>query len=224
MNLEALQTSRLTVSRGGAVVLDGIDLRMAPGETVCIVGRNGTGKSTLVRALSGLIPYSGTMTLGSRSLMGLSPADLVRLGVVQLSQSRRVFPHLTVAENLRIASESTGQRRSTSPAGALDVFPELRSWLKISAGNLSGGQQQVVAIGRAIELRPRFLLADEPSTGLATDMWPRLARALAAMANGGAGILLIEHRTRLTESASHTFELRSGKLVPVESECLATPG
>ena len=159
----------VTAGYGRSSVLHGIDLAVRPGQRVAVLGPNGAGKTTTLRVVSGLVEArTGEVTLDGESLLGLRPDEIVRRGVAHVPQGRRVFPDFTVEENLRAAAYTRGGRDVDDDiAMVMEAFPRLRDRFGVRAGFLSGGEQQMLAIGRAVVQRPRLVLIDEMSLGLA---------------------------------------------------------
>ncbi|MDF5756284.1 ATP-binding cassette domain-containing protein [Spongiactinospora sp. TRM90649] len=196
----------LRVSRGGREVLHDVTLDVPPGQITALLGANGAGKSTLVLTVAGLLPVTaGSITAGDDRLTGLRPERVRRLGVAAVPEGHRVLRSLTVADNLRVAGPDA--------TPALEAFPELRDLSDRLAGALSGGQQQMLALAQAMVGGPRYLLVDELSFGLAPAVVGRLVPALVALAERGAGVLLIEQYTRLAlELAERVHVLDRGHI------------
>jgi urea transport system ATP-binding protein len=177
---------------GSAQVLRGISLAIEPGQCLAVLGRNGAGKTTLLRCLAGLISVSrGHVTLDGTDLTRASPDARARAGLAYVPQGREIFPDLTVAENLRVAARAHGLERSGAIEEAAALFPALRDLWQRPGGNLSGGQQQQLAIARALVTRPRLLLLDEPTEGIQ----PSIVAAIEAVLTGLKGrisVLLVE--------------------------------
>ncbi|HEV7440637.1 MAG TPA: urea ABC transporter ATP-binding subunit UrtE [Methylobacterium sp.] len=177
---------------GSAQVLRGISLAIEPGQCLAVLGRNGAGKTTLLRCLAGLIPVSrGHVALDGTDLTRASPDARARAGLAYVPQGREIFPDLTVAENLRVAARAHGLERSGAIEEAAALFPALRDLWQRPGGNLSGGQQQQLAIARALVTRPRLLLLDEPTEGIQ----PSIVAAIEAVLTGLKGrisVLLVE--------------------------------
>jgi ABC-type branched-subunit amino acid transport system ATPase component len=225
---KALAVRGLSVDYGSGPVVEEINIDVRPGEIVALVGGNGAGKSTIIRAILGLANCRGSITLGEESLTSLQPYVISRLGVAYVSQHRKVFPSLTVLENLLLASELHHRVAGSHLDYALHTFPELKGWFHLSAGNLSGGQQQMVAITRALLAKPRLLLLDEPSAGLSDGLWRRLAGFLTELAGKGLPILLVEHRPSILNNVlARGYLIQRGRIssqgMPGESFKPATP-
>lgn len=190
----ALEVQGLTSGYGPVSVLRGVDFRAEPGQISCIMGRNGVGKSTFLRCLMGLLPAgSGTIRLDGMVLENL-PAHLVsRRGLAYVPQGRRLFGPLTVAENLAIGGLARGNDAATLER-VLSLFPRLRERLTQTSQTLSGGEQQMLAIGRALCLRPKVLLLDEPTEGLQPSMIGLIQQAIRALKADGVAIVLVEQR------------------------------
>jgi branched-chain amino acid transport system ATP-binding protein len=191
---ETLRLDELTVARGGRPVLHGVTLEIPPGEVTALLGPNGAGKSTLVLAVAGVLkPLSGSVELAGRNLAGRRPESIRRAGVAVVPEGRRLLPELTVADNLQVATYALS--RDEGKAGrayALELFPELDKRLDTSARSLSGGEQQMLVLAQALVSKPRFLLIDELSLGLAPVIVKRLIPTIRTVAESGVGVLLIE--------------------------------
>ena len=197
-----LEVRGLDVFYGRVRALRGVSLHVAPGELVTIVGPNGAGKTTLLRAIAGLVrPREGTVLFEGRDVTGQATEAIVRRGIVMVPEGRDLFAPLTVRENLLLGAYSRPQRarRATMAAdlaAALGLFGALETRLDAPAGTLSGGEQQMLAIGRALMARPRLLVLDEPSVGLAPLVITVIFRALEALKAEGLTILLVEQNAR----------------------------
>jgi branched-chain amino acid transport system ATP-binding protein len=212
------------------LVLRGVSLRLPPGEIVALLGANGAGKTTLLRAVCGLLdPHDGDITKGSVMLDGapihhLRPAAIVRRGVSQVMEGRRTFAELTVEENLRLGAHTNPRNRSAGIERALTLFPVLAKRRRDVAGYLSGGEQQMLAMGRALMAEPRFLLLDEPSLGLAPKLVEQIRDLIVEINRQGTGVLLVEQNATMALSiASHGYVMETGKIVldKAASELLA---
>lgn len=185
----------LVVHRGGSTIVNGVDLSAPPGEVTVLLGPNGAGKTTLLEALSGRIPAShGTVHIGGRDILRSSRGARARLGLAHVEQGRTVFRDLTVEENLRVAAR-TGELDD-----AYTLFPELRLRSGVAAGALSGGEQQLLVLARAMLARPQVLLIDEMSLGLAPVVVRRLLPAVSTLAAQGVAVLLVEQYAALALS------------------------
>ena len=212
-----LATEDLRVTYGNISALAGVTFRIEEREIVSVIGPNGAGKSSLLNAIAGVVaPASGTIEFEGRTIAGSAPEDLVRLGISLVPEGRHIFAGLTVAENIRIGAVARRDR------GAIDgdvdrvltMFPALRERLRQPAGKLSGGEQQMLAIGRALLARPRLLLIDEPSLGLAPLVVNEVYRAVAELRADGVTVLIVEQSaTRALEAADRTYVLASGAIV-----------
>jgi len=189
-----LRAEGLSAGYGRVQVLRGVDLSVAPGEIVCLLGRNGAGKTTTLRTLMGLLPpMAGRVTLDGAPLSGLPAHEVPRRGIGYVPQGRRLFGELTVAQNLEIGL-MTRKSPPTVREAALDLFPRLRERLAQRADTLSGGEQQMLAMARALCIEPRFLLLDEPTEGLQPSMIAAIRDAVARLRAAGTGILLVEQQ------------------------------
>jgi branched-chain amino acid transport system ATP-binding protein len=193
---DVLEIEGMTAGYGGIVVLRDLSLRVAEGEIVALLGPNGAGKTTTLLTVSGLLtPISGEVRVLGRTTKELGPARIARAGVAHVPEDRSLFTQLSVAENLRLAARGRGRAAS---AEALEWFPELERLLRRQAGLLSGGEQQMLAVARALLQRPKLLLVDEMSLGLAPVIVHRLLPVLPRIAREtGAGVLFVEQHVDL---------------------------
>jgi branched-chain amino acid transport system ATP-binding protein len=212
-----LRIDNLVASYGAAEVLHGISLTVDPGEFVCVIGANTAGKSTVVRSVSRQVPRtSGTIAFDGRDLMRLRPHQVPALGIAHVPEGRQVFPGMTVEENLllgafSVRSESGLHNRLES---IFALFPRLAERRTQLAGTLSGGEQQMVAVGRALMLKPKLLMLDEPSHGLAPRVVDEMHQAFVRIHQEGAAVLLIEQNTAMAlELASRGYVLERGSIV-----------
>jgi branched-chain amino acid transport system ATP-binding protein len=212
----ALRLEALEVRYGGVPAVRGIDLEVGRGEIVGLVGPNGAGKSSTLHAVMGAVPVAGgDVRLHGRSLAGLRPEEIARSGVVLVPEGRHVYASLTVAENLRLGLAGRRDRAGLAEdvAWVEELFPVVREARDRHAGALSGGQQQQLAIARALVARPDVLLLDEPSLGLAPTIVERLFETLAGIRERGVSILLVEQRAQLTIAfADRTHVIANGTL------------
>lgn len=210
-----LRVNGLKVLRGGREVLHGVSVALQPGEITALLGANGAGKSSLMMTVAGVLPSaSGTITLGDRSLVGLTPDVVRRAGIAVVAEGHPVLNHLSVHDNLRAAGLLLPRAEAEKEVEeALNVFPELQQRLTVAASNLSGGQKQMVNIAQALIAKPRYLLIDELSFGLAPAILVRLADVIKAIAARGVGVLLIEQFTTLALSlATRAYVMERGQI------------
>jgi len=211
-----LELRGLEVAYGGIRAVRGIDLRVDAGELVCLIGANGAGKSTTLRAICGLVPLAGgDVFYDGQSINGRKSFELVRRGLVMVPEGRGIFGQLTIEENLAMGAyvrrDAAQVRQDTERVFTL--FPRLAERRRQAAGTLSGGEQQMVAMGRAMIARPKLLLLDEPSMGLAPLMVEKVFEVVRAIAAEGVTILLIEQNARLALEHSHRgYVMESGEL------------
>ncbi|HXM57556.1 MAG TPA: ABC transporter ATP-binding protein [Candidatus Dormibacteraeota bacterium] len=201
---------------GAGPVLFGIDLDMRAGELVALIGANGAGKSTLLGVVSGLLPATnGTVTFAGRDVTNARPERLVAAGLAHVPQGRRLFASLTVERNLRLGAYVRRDHDVDADlARVLDYFPALRDKLQREAGTLSGGEQQMVAIGRGLMARPRLLMVDEPSLGLAPKVVERVIDVARRINRDGTSVLLVEQDVLVAlEAADRGYVLENGRVV-----------
>ena len=216
MSVPILRVAGMSAGYGGSPVVRDLSLELHPGEILGLIGPNGAGKSTTLHTLMGLVPLSsGEVTLEGRSLRGRSPETIARSGIALVPEGRRLFGELTVQENLQLGLAA---RRSKGEGGELlgdayELFPILEEFRARPAGLLSGGQQQQLAIARALVARPRVLLLDEPSLGLAPTIVDLVFSTLGTIRDRGLAILLVEQRAQRTVAlADRTHVLANGEL------------
>jgi len=212
----ALELKDVHVRYGGVAAVRGVTLELGRGEIVGVIGPNGAGKSSTLHAIMGLVPLaSGDVTVGGRSVRGLAPERVARGGVALVPEGRRIFGELSVEENLRLGLAGRRSREGTEEdlESVLDLFPIVREFRRRHAGALSGGQQQQLAIARALVARPDVLLLDEPSLGLSPTVTDIVFDALAAIRERGLTVLLVEQRAQRTVAfADRTFVLANGEI------------
>jgi branched-chain amino acid transport system ATP-binding protein len=203
-----------------ALVLKGLSIGVEPGQIVALLGANGAGKTTLLRAITGLLDVhdgeitKGAITLDSKKVQNRSPAALVRLGIGQVMEGRRIFAELSVEENLRLGGHTSPRKIADGLARSYEMFPVLAQRRKSTAGYLSGGEQQMLAMGRALMSQPRFLLLDEPSLGLAPKLVEQIRDLIVRINSTGTGVLLVEQNATMALSiASHGYVMETGKVV-----------
>lgn len=217
MSTPILEARALEVVYDGFQVLWGPSLAVWPGEIVCLLGPNGAGKSTVMNSISGLVRLTrGSIWLMGERIDGLPPHVIVQRGLAHVLERRRVFPYLTVEENLRLGGYHPGARphRAETLGWVYTLFPRLRERRRQLAHTLSGGEQQMLALGRGLMARPKVLLVDEPTLGLAPKVVEEICDVLRAINRQGTSILLIEQSVDLALAIAHRgYVLESGRLV-----------
>ncbi|MDP2859461.1 MAG: ABC transporter ATP-binding protein [Bacillota bacterium] len=212
-----LEVRDLKVHYGGIKAVDGIDFDVGEGEIVTLIGSNGAGKSTTLRALSGLVKATGgTALLDGKDLTKLPAHEIVAHGLVQVPEGRHVFPNLTVLENLLLATYTVRDRTVTARnlQRVFVTFPRLKERQGQLAGTLSGGEQQMLALGRALMTQPRIMLLDEPSMGLAPVLVDEIFRVIREMNHHGATILLVEQNAFMAlDVAQRGYVMQNGRIV-----------
>ncbi len=212
-----LEVRGLKVHYGGIKAVDGIDFDVGEGEIVTLIGSNGAGKSTTLRALSGLVKVTGgSVSLDGKDLTRLPAHKIVSLGLVQVPEGRHVFPNLTVLENLLLATYTVRDRTAASRNlhRVFDMFPRLAERQGQLAGTLSGGEQQMLALGRALMTQSRVMLLDEPSMGLAPVLVDEIFRVIREMNEHGATILLVEQNAFMAlDTAQRGYVMQNGRIV-----------
>lgn len=215
--MSALLSMRgLVLAYGKIMAVKGIDLDVDAGKVVCLIGANGAGKTTTLRGISGLLrPKAGTIEFSGEVISRLPPHRIARLGVVQVPEGRQIFTRMSVAENLRIGAFLVTERSEIERrlAEVVALFPRLGERLHQSAGLLSGGEQQMLAIGRALMADPNVLLLDEPSMGLAPKLVDEIFGLIAKLKAARRTILLVEQNARLAlEVADDAYVLETGRI------------
>src|SRR5262249_34875030 len=192
--ISMLEVNALDLHYGAAQALRAVSLKAEPGKVTCVLGRNGVGKTSLLDALAGQHPVTrGTVTLDGTDITSLRPYERARRGVAYVPQGREIFPLLTVRENLETGFAPLAREQRTIPDDVFSLFPVLGNMLRRRGGDLSGGQQQQLAIGRALVMRPRVLLLDEPTEGIQPSIIKDIGRAIAYLRNlGQVAIVLVE--------------------------------
>lgn len=198
--------------------LRGVTLDMAEGETVALIGANGAGKSSILRAITGLSRIeSGSISFKGERIDGRDPASIVGMGIAMVPEGRRVFPYMSVKDNLMMGAFTRTDREENrrSLESVLERFPRLKERLRQTAGTLSGGEQQMLVIGRALMAQPKLLLLDEPSLGIAPKLVQDIARSIVRInRDDGVSVLLVEQNSRMALSISHrAYAMTTGNVV-----------
>ena len=219
--MSLLRIENLVARYGRITALKGISLHVGEGEIVALIGANGAGKTTTLRSISGLVkPASGSITFDGKNLHGVPPHEIVRLGIGHSPEGRRVFPRMTVRENLELGAFTRTSKREIvdDTEQVLETFPRLRERIDQKAGTMSGGEQQMLAIGRALMGRPRLLLLDEPSLGLAPIIVQTIFNVIRTINARGTTILLIEQNaTQALAVAGRGYVLEVGTVAHEDS-------
>ncbi len=212
-----LEVKNITVHYGKSIALDDVSLEVAEGSVVSIIGANGAGKSTLLKALSGLVPLtSGEIWFQGKRIDGLDIPNIVKLGIVHIPEGRWLFPHLSVLSNLKLGASLRNDRMAIKQdiEKAFERFPRLRERHSQKAGTLSGGEQQMLAIARGLMAKPKLLLMDEPSLGLAPIMVELLGEVIRDINQMGVSVLLVEQNVPLAlGAATRGYALQTGRIV-----------
>lgn len=212
-----LTVNNIDVSYGAINALHGLSLDVNEGEIVTLIGCNGAGKSTTLRAISGMVPpRKGTVSFGGQDITGVSPHKLVERGLSHVPEGRGIFANLTVAENLDLGSYARKDKKDLAgdKERALTLFPRVRERLKQIAGTLSGGEQQMLAIARALLARPKLLLLDEPSLGLAPQLVQLIFSIIREINKQGTTILLVEQNAHMALAvANRAYVLQTGEII-----------
>jgi branched-chain amino acid transport system ATP-binding protein len=210
-----LEIKEIKVNYGGVHALRGISLSVADGEIVCILGGNGAGKTSLANTISGLVkPAGGEIVFRGEKIAGLPPHAIVKRGVVQVPEGRGIFGSLTVLENLRVGAYLHPAEIERKLERIYDIFPRLKERGRQLGGSLSGGEQQMLAIGRGLMAEPKLLILDEPTLGLSPVMRQEVAAVTKRINEDGVGIILIEQDARIALKVSHKgVVLQNGELV-----------
>ena len=212
-----LSIENLSVHYGAIQALHGVSIAVEPGEIVTLIGANGAGKSTTLRAVSGLLKASGgTITFDGKNLAGVAAHKILRLGMAQVPEGRGIFPNLTVDENLDLGAFARDNRKDVANdrERVFALFPRLKERLAQRAGTLSGGEQQMLAIGRALLARPRVLLLDEPSLGLAPQLVQTIFKIIREINASGTTIFLVEQNAHMALRVAHrAYVLEVGSVV-----------
>lgn len=209
-----LEIKDLNVRFGGIRAVDGISMNVREGKIITLIGANGAGKSSILRSVSGIVrPTSGDILLNGESIVGLSPDKIVARGVTLVPEGRRVFPNLTVLENLKIGAYLRKDKLSNDLEYVYSLFPRLRERHWQHAGTLSGGEQQMLAVGRALMSRPKLIMMDEPSLGLAPLVVRDIFDIIVTINKAGITVLLNEQNANLAlKIADYGYVIETGRL------------
>lgn len=210
-----LEVSNLVAGYGGAPVLRGVSLRVDAGEIVAVLGANGVGKTTLNRAVSGLItPSSGDIRFLGEPIVRFAPPEIVARGLIHVPEGRRIFPNMSVRENLELGSYRRARaNRAANLERVFGIFPRLAERTGQYAGTLSGGEQQMLAIGRGLMAEPRLIILDEPSLGLSPLLVEEMFRLVAGIAASGLAVMLVEQNVvQSLDLASRAYVLENGSV------------
>lgn len=214
--MSLLTVENLSVFYGSIEAIRGISLRVEEGEVVTLIGANGAGKSTTLRTISGLIePKRGSVRFDGQAIQGWAPHRVVKCGLVQVPEGREIFANLTVDENLQLAAFLRKDKAAirTDRERALELFPRVRERLRQQAGTLSGGEQQMLAIARALVARPRLLMLDEPSLGLAPQLVRSIFQVIRDINREGTTILLVEQNANMAlQVANRAYVIEVGQI------------
>lgn len=211
-----LEVRDLVAGYGGVPILRGLSLDVQPGEIVAVLGANGVGKTTLNRAISGLIrTTSGAIRFDGTPISGLSAPDIVAAGLIHVPEGRKIFPNMSVRENLELGSYRRGRvNRAANLERVFGIFPRLRERTGQFAGTLSGGEQQMLAIGRGLMAEPRLIIMDEPSLGLSPLLVEEMFALISRIAAEGLAVMLVEQNVvQSLELAARAYVLENGAVV-----------
>jgi branched-chain amino acid transport system ATP-binding protein len=210
-----LKVENLEVYYGSIHALKGVSFHIERGEIISLIGANGAGKTTILRAISGIVPSQGTMTIEGKSLQEVPSYKRVSLGIAQSPEGRGVFPNMSVLENLEMGAYSRNDKAEIAKdlERCLELFPRLKERLWQLAGTMSGGEQQMLAISRALMCKPKILLLDEPSLGLAPKIVAQIFEIIKKVNSEGVTILLVEQNAKQALKISHrAYVLETGKI------------
>lgn len=215
-NSSMIRVKDLNVYYGGIHALKGIDFNVEKGEIVSLVGANGAGKTTTLRAISGILPYKGEVHFKEKALGGIPPHKIVREGIAHSPEGRGVFPQMSVLENLEMGAYIRSDKKEIEEdlEHCFELFPRLKERLKQAAGTLSGGEQQMLAMSRALMSRPQLLMLDEPSLGLAPLIVAQIFEIVKKVNSEGMTVLLVEQNARMALEISHrAYVVETGKII-----------
>jgi len=205
----------LKVNYGGIKALQGINIEVPDGKIVTLIGANGAGKSTTLKAVAGLVKSGGLIEWEGEKLSGLGVKDIVERGIILVPEGRRIFPNLSVDENLSLGAYTRSDKKGIAEdrARVFELFPRLKERASQKGGTLSGGEQQMLAVGRALMARPRLLMMDEPSLGLAPLVVKMIFEIIKTINAGGTTVLLVEQNAKVAlETADYGYVLETGRI------------
>ncbi|OGP74726.1 MAG: ABC transporter ATP-binding protein [Deltaproteobacteria bacterium RBG_16_49_23] len=209
-----LEVKEIDVAYGGAKVVHGVNLGLHRGEMVFVVGRNGAGKTTLLKTIAGLLkPIKGTIVFEGKEIQGLSAERIARLGFRFVAQEKKVFSALTVRSNIELAAYGAGENPETALGKAVDLYPDLRKFMNLHAGGLSGGQREMLLIGRALSVNPKVVLIDEPTEGLAAIVIKDIFRILNGMKENLSAIIVEQNLSVVSRLADRVYVMKEGKII-----------
>jgi len=210
-----LDIAGIHVGYGHAMVLHDVSLTLRQGEMVFVVGRNGAGKTTLLRTISGLMkPAKGTITYQDHGTRRLSPERLARMGMRYVAQEKKVFTHLTVRDNIQLAAHASGEDMAAAIQKVTSIYPDLTNFMSHKAGSLSGGQREILLIGRALVGSPRMFLIDEPTEGLAAIVIEDIFRILSQLKQENVSAIIVEQNLSVvTRLADRVYVMKEGKII-----------
>jgi len=223
-----LEVKNLDVAYGHAKVLHDVSFSIEKGQMAFFIGRNGAGKTTLLKAIIGLLkPQNGSITYGGNEIAGISPEELYLQGMRYVGQEKKVFSNLTVRENLEIAAYASREPLDRALEKVTAIYPKLKSFLKIKAGQLSGGQRQILLVGRALVGDPKLLLIDEPTQGLAAVVIEEVAKILRELKDRVSAVIVEQNLAVVKHLADRVYILKEGKVareITEKSEISDTKG
>ena len=210
-----LDVIEIDVGYGHAMVLHDVSLKLKKGEMVFVVGRNGAGKTTLLKTISGIMkPAKGSITYEGEDTRGLNAEKLARRGMRFVAQDKKVFSHLTVRDNLQLAAHASGEKMGEAIQKATSIYPELSKFMDSRAGKLSGGQREILLIGRALVGSPKLLLIDEPTEGLAAIVIEDISRILNQLKAENVSAIIVEQNLSLVKRlADRIYVMKEGKVI-----------
>lgn len=209
-----LRIEELSVDYAGAMALEGVHMEVSEGEVVGVIGNNGAGKTSLLRAISGMVARQGRIMMEGEDLVRLSAHQIPGHGIAHVPEGRRLFPHLSVEDNLALGAYAGDEPSAGDFERVYDLFPRLSERRRQAAGTLSGGEQQMAAIGRALMLRPKLLMLDEPSLGLAPVLVANIYKTIGELGRQGQTILLVEQNVgECLDVSNRAYVLQTGRIV-----------